>query len=295
MSSFIPISSDVNLDFMLGSLTIRIVRLIHVLPDPDWYTPEHFHTDYEIHIIPSGRGYIRIDDAELLVQAGQFFITGPFVKHSQRSDPDDPMAEYCIHCEIIESANRPEEASANPLRSILSAFLPLVFQDTRSIVQDFESIMAEDSMQPVGYVHKIQSLLIGILVHLVRIVTEHRPLPGPDAGRGCMTSNEQRVDRVLNYIHTQYRQTIRASDASRILFLSERQMNRILKQALGLTFQEYLIQYRVRMACQFMKEGELSIGEIAERTGFSSVSYLYQTFKSRKLDTPGMLRKRLKP
>jgi len=121
-------------DIRMDCLHIGAISLAYVLPNPEWYVPPHSHTGFEIHIIPKGRGVINIEGTEFAVGPGEFYITGPFVKHEQTTDKSSPMGEYCLECDIsiIDEASTPAALQqAQLIRRVLSGVYPRLLKMIR--------------------------------------------------------------------------------------------------------------------------------------------------------------------
>lgn len=58
------------------------------------------------------------------------------------------------------------------------------------------------------------------------------------------------------------------------------------KQYTGLSPHQFLIQVRLKKACQMLISSNLSVGEIAQALGFESVPYFFRIFKSKVGSTP---------
>lgn len=63
------------------------------------------------------------------------------------------------------------------------------------------------------------------------------------------------------------------------------------KKYTGLSINRYLIQLRLTMASKLLRDTELSIDEICERTGFKDISYFSKSFKKEMNLTPSDYRK----
>lgn len=74
--------------------------------------------------------------------------------------------------------------------------------------------------------------------------------------------------------------------------LSERPLQRKLKALLGRTPNEYLRAYRLKMAGDLLREEDLTVAEVADRTGFGSQAYFATCFKAQYGVTPSAYRDR---
>lgn len=284
---------DLKLDIRLGDLEIRVISLLSVAPDRDWNVASHSHTDYEFHIIPNGKGHIEIEGEKFTVNEGEFYITGPYIKHTQASDREDPMAEYCLECEI----NVKEGGSSDPLslqesriiQSVLKKPYPRVFKNGH-IAMLFEEVFKEDEERKAGFALKIQILIIDIVLSLFRSVADHDHIKYKYA-YSKKSVDDLRLIKLVNYVKANYRTDVSLSQISKALFLSPRQINRLMIKQYGQTFHDYLMDHRLTTAKRLLKKSSMSIEDIAEESGFSSHYYMYQAFKKAGLDTPANVRK----
>jgi AraC-like DNA-binding protein len=290
------IAQNMKHSMYLGNLKIVVNRIVHVMPDENWQTTEHFHSDFEFHIIPEGKGYVQIEGTELEVHAGEFYITGPFVKHSQVSDKGNPMREYCLECEINIVNRTTEEYPVNRtenqlLISLLSKCHPRVFKDNKGICLKFAEMIKEEQEKALGYGLRLQTLIIAILIDIFRIVASIVQIDDQLEDELSMSAvNKQRINRLLDFIHFNYKLTIGIKDAAALLFLSTRQTNRLMIKDTNCSFHEYLANFRIKTAKMLLKETNLSIENIAAESGFGSVRYMYQVFKKNGYVTPNQIR-----
>lgn len=73
--------------------------------------------------------------------------------------------------------------------------------------------------------------------------------------------------------------TLTLADLAASLHLSIRQTQRLLKRSFGKTFSQKLSEARIAAAAQFLLDTRLSVTEIGERTGFSSIEHFSSSFK----------------
>jgi AraC-like DNA-binding protein/mannose-6-phosphate isomerase-like protein (cupin superfamily) len=80
------------------------------------------------------------------------------------------------------------------------------------------------------------------------------------------------------------------SDLSKVLFISEVQLRKIFKIALGLSPNDFLRNKRIENSCYLLKKSELPIKTISDQCGFANISFFYKTFKSVMQQTPSEYR-----
>ncbi len=69
-------------------------------------------------------------------------------------------------------------------------------------------------------------------------------------------------------------------------------LSRLMSRYTGMTLHEYITSYRLRMAMNYLTTTALSVGSVAELTGFSSYTYFIKCFRERVGISPLKYRKR---
>ncbi|WNR46074.1 AraC family transcriptional regulator [Paenibacillus roseipurpureus] len=287
MKKHIYIDENENYEFRFGDLMVRILNVTRVFPSRDWRVGEHSHTCYELHVIPAGEGIVTIEGRELHVRGGQFYITGPYIEHAQQVVEANPMSEYCLRWELIPLSDHTAESDEyRTLKKYLSHCYPYAFEDTNRIDHKFERIFTELQVPRVGSQLRIQAILVDIMVDVVQSVDIF------GNARKLMEAEEVlRLNRILEFIQKEYHRPITAEEVSCLLFLSPRQINRLLQKRTGCSLGELIIRRRLEMAITALRQTKLTIEEIAIRCGFTSRYYMYEVFRKHGYPSPGEVRK----
>lgn len=96
-------------------------------------------------------------------------------------------------------------------------------------------------------------------------------------------------NRLINFETTmcsEFLNDITIEDIAQKLFLSTRQVSRLIKENYNKTFTQFLNEKRLEAACVLLKTTNLSISEISEKTHFISPSYFFRVFKKYYKTTP---------
>ena len=95
-----------------------------------------------------------------------------------------------------------------------------------------------------------------------------------------------KINQGINYIQAHLTENISLETIANYLGISRYHFCRIFKQSVGLTPHQYMIQQRVEKAKVMLREGKLSISDIACVCGFSHQSHLNYHFKKLTGVTP---------
>jgi len=100
-----------------------------------------------------------------------------------------------------------------------------------------------------------------------------------------------RINDVLYFIHQDISSTLLAKDLANIAAYSEQHFHRIFKSVVGESVHVYIRRIRMEFAAnQLMFDSKASILEIANKSGFSSLSSFSRAFKSTFNMSPGQWR-----
>ncbi len=99
------------------------------------------------------------------------------------------------------------------------------------------------------------------------------------------------VQRVENYIRSNYMHAIRVEQIAKDLNLNRRYLSRLFKEHTGFSVQEYLIYTRLKAAERLLLQGS-SVSDAALLTGYENVTNFSRMYKKHMGRTPVSVRKR---
>ena len=103
-------------------------------------------------------------------------------------------------------------------------------------------------------------------------------------------SKINRLNEVFNYIEENLKQNISVFDLAKIMYLSVDRFHHIFKESTGFAPTEYIIAKRIEKSCEFLKNTDMKISEIAQECNFCTSSYFSKKFKYLMKTTPNKYR-----
>jgi AraC-like DNA-binding protein len=100
------------------------------------------------------------------------------------------------------------------------------------------------------------------------------------------------LKRVFDFVKENYNNNITTYDAADYVNLSYSYFSRLFKQNMGIGFTDYLNSVRISEAERLLVKTEKSMTEIAMDTGFSTSSYFILKFRQKNNISPLAYRKR---
>ncbi len=99
------------------------------------------------------------------------------------------------------------------------------------------------------------------------------------------------LDVLDRYIEQHLSHKITVAQLASSVFLGESQFHMLFKEQLGITPHQYVLGKRIDMAKSLINEGQLTLGQIAEFTGFSGQSTFAHAFSRHQGMSPSQYKK----
>lgn len=147
-------------------------------------------------------------------------------------------------------------------------------------------IVWEYNKRTTGFEHVILSMTNSLLACLLR-----NYYLVPKNGKENNTDNTERLSSILNYINDHFSEKISLKTLSEKEHMNYYYMSHFFKSTTGLTFQEYLNNYRLDKSLEFIGDMQNSITEIAYSCGFANAKAYSTAFKNKFGILPSEYRK----
>jgi len=143
----------------------------------------------------------------------------------------------------------------------------------RPLVRAVVDALANELVSPGIHGHIYAEMLTGVLILELLRAQEAHP---EHVGAGALAPRQ--LHRVMSYIRENLDNDISLHDLADLTALSKSQFGRAFKASTGMTPYRWLVSARIRRSQQLLRDGRLSLAEIALATGFSEQSHFTRTF-----------------
>lgn len=96
----------------------------------------------------------------------------------------------------------------------------------------------------------------------------------------------QAVEAAIVLVQTRYMENITLESVAKELNFSPYYLSRLFKKSTEYTFSEFLTNYRIEKAKEFLAKGNMSIKEVTFAVGFNSQGYFAKIFKKYTGNSP---------
>ncbi len=256
----------------------------------NWSINRHTHSTFEFHFVTAGSCSVSLDDCEFTVEAGEFYVTAPYVFHEQRGKPGERFVEYGLNCDIRLEWEKPSEAQH--IIKVLTETHCKKLKDANGAIALFDMALEEAYHQNIGFFNNIKSLVVMIVNSAVRSIRQNA-----SARYDVPLKNEKddyRFAQIDKFINDNISHPISTHDIAKHLYLSDKQVCRIIKGARGMSTKQLIERVKFEKAEEMLNNTRLSVKQISDALGFSSQYYFNQFFKRMEGYPPSVYRSNIK-
>lgn len=237
--------------------------------------PLHWHDFYEIELIVYGRGRQHINGIAYDMAPGDLTLLTPSDFHSYSIDEGDGL--YIINISFSEKMLDERTRSI-----ILNGRTPLRHRFTGA-ENDF--IILELSRMWEAYCSGVDAHFISRYLDALcsNIILRSSDEPAGEKSGDAVPAD---VLGAITYIRSNFAQKLKLEDVAHAVHLSPNYLSAKLKHFLGISFSDYLTGLRLEVAKTLLEATESPVSEIAERSGFESVSHFSYSFRKKYGVTP---------
>lgn len=248
------------------------------------YVNWHWHEEFEIGFVTEGSVVLGSGNRKYQMECGDIFFVNSDVLHSMHRNNTSKQAVFksiAFHSSIIsESIN-----SVFYIKYLLpilsnSNFRECIITKDNNSYQSMLDILSKVWNLVYSEASDYEIKVRNELSTLFCILNQFQPPKMPNY------LPEKRVQVLLDYIHSHYKDKITIEELAKTASISKTEVLRCFKAIMGLSPISYLNSYRLQRAAHMLINTEKSIQEIAGGCGFDDNSYFSKLFKKKYHVTP---------
>ena len=222
--------------------------------------------NYHLHVILSGKGILRVGEKTYHLHGNQTFLLKPKEVSFYQADEHDPW-HYCWVSfngasakGYMDAAGFPDGLNARDCYVETNEFLMLAWK----LLECGENTLQQE-LRRLSLTMEFISLMIDSTSRSARL---ERRDDSPDIY----------VDHAIDVIRCQYA-SVKIHDIARHIGINRSYLTNIFKKRTGLSPQEYLLRYRLNIACQLLLTTNQPIQEVARQVGYENPMTFSKMFK----------------
>lgn len=238
---------------------------------PDSTIRLHTHEAHELYFLVSGQRRYFIGQRIYDVSPGDLVIIPKNELHKTTSPGTEGYNRYVLFVEHENLRPLAESLGQDVFRELMdSGCIHLPQRAADQILSDLEQL--EQEYDPASaYAQAFAAHMVyDILLCALRYGKKKK---------NCTGEGVDKIQDVAQYISTHYREELTLQSVAEMVFMEHTYFSKRFKQLTGFGFHEYLTQTRIREAELLLESTDLSMGQIAERCGFSGSNYFGDVFR----------------
>ena len=238
----------------------------HLVAAPDYYLGlgEHVHDCTEVSICIKGKGTQVIGKREYPFCSGCMVLLNPGTRHYDIPDRDDPPEFLFMGIDHYVFSSLPR----NTVRSEEQSPILILGNGRDDIETHFLNLLREVS-QRGRYYKSMSSMLAGCILMLAM---RERGMP---VTKPAVVHSH----RVKKFIDDNYTSPLNLTAISETLYISKSYISHIFKSDMGVSPIEYLINKRMVLAKDLLKNTARPVVDIAAEIGYEDPEYFTQLFR----------------
>jgi len=236
-------------------------RYYKIQRDTDLSFPVHIHHCFELICVTEGEMTVTLDDKEYRLTAGQAILVFPNRMHSIHTPKSSRDVIVIFSRELVGTYAKCVEEKV-PTESI---FVPSIhlFEQTAALSPDADLISVKGLLYSLcGEFHKTAEYVDSTL------------------------SSSSLLYRMFKFIEKNYGGDCSLGALAHELGYEYTYMSRYFKQCVGISYNDYVNEYRTGRVCYFLTCSDKTVLEISDECGFNSLRSLNRNFKERLGMTP---------
>ena len=222
-------------------------------------TPERIFDYHYLLFVHRGSGWFIIDGQKIKAKTGDLFFCKKYSSNVIVADNDDPFLLSGLEFRVDDDIYL--EASIKKTYNLIDyPFLKIIISE-----------MIKECANGKIFSNEIcSSLLQNLLLQLIRIAKIDSNKPEAEI------QNE-----ILKYIQENLNQDLSHKKLQELFSYHRNSINYFLKKVTGMSLTNYVIELRMKYACELLSYSNLSVLEISQKCGYNYQSYFSRQFKKR--------------
>lgn len=261
-------------------LYIRLCGIEQCLPGKEAGPDKR--TGYHLHAVISGKGKLRVGDHHYDVHAGQLFLTVPGIEMWYKADEQNPWYYCWTTFEGKKAAQYLENAGFREGSYVQDCHI-----DITRFLEISQEMLAKPNLNLSSELYRL-----GQAYRFLSLAVESYEGQNKKTGAYSDLSTDDYINYAIKYIQNNYA-NLQIKNVAEYIGLNRTYFTAIFKEKMYMSPQEYLMQTRMRHACDLLQNTELPVRVIASSVGYENALTFSKIFKQKYGESPVHYRRKV--
>lgn len=242
------------------------------------YRNYHVHNSLELLLVLNGSGYINLPDETIPLQPGSLIIINQNEAHEIDASGGHLVTVIIQVSRHFCETYLPAFSSTRFLQRDLTG----CFADSPETLELLKSLICQTAQDYLQGENHFEFACLSQILRLFYLLFRNIPHEQlSDHDRSAIRKRMERMNRILEFMETNFVMPIRLTDLAKREELSPTYLSHFFSDNIGITFQEYLNNLRLERAMEILHNTALSMSEVALSSGFSDPKYLNKAMQQK--------------
>ncbi len=253
------------------------------LTDPKYTQTVHWHDHFELEILDEGSALHLINGETYKLHSKYVYLLTPSDIHTLLADPDVPSSSIRISS-VSFNENTISEELFNELMSLKQPIHIALNEDTynsfKSILVLLKKERENTSASSKRICRHLFSYIVLKFIYMYHEQTKTLP-PAQPLATGANARNLTYINKAISYIKYNFRDPeLTTKKVAQAVFLTPNYFGEVFHKHMGISCLDYIKKMKLDFGMSLLIQTDLTVADIAERSGYSSISYFISDFKS---------------
>lgn len=248
----------------------------------------HRHDAWELYFVVHGYGNRMAGDTLQPFTAGDVVLIPPLMLHRWEYAPDSANEDDCVRYlmvafnhSLVKRCMEVFPELRNRLAGVIFPTEALKFgpESSRTIRKILSEMNEMDELERLSTMFRLLPIIFTSSDHTF-------------AGKPIRIERDvRRMQQICAYVMAHYVHPITLDDIAAEVGMNRSAFCSYFKRCKGMTFSQFVTQYRLNTACELLKHSHKSVSEICYLVGFNDLPHFVRVFTKAKGMSPGKYKK----
>lgn len=250
------------------------------------YDKLHQHEEIQLCAIIKGEGSLVVGDSINEYKSGDILIIESNVPHVFNSDTSNYKTTFMQTLFFTKTSFGEHFFELGDFTEIQQIF---TISESGGILTSNKNVILElfQQLKKASNLHRF-ILFLTIISEVLK--AEIEPLSTFIYPKKYSDNEGKRMSNIMEFTMNNFQKEISLHSIAEISFMTPNAFCRYFKQRTNKTYFQFLIEVRIENACRLLKNKDLLITEVSEKSGFKNISNFNRKFKENKGITPSKFR-----
>lgn len=254
--------------------------LVREFAEKNFSAPYHFHPEYELTYIRSGKGKRYVGTNMQNFYPGDFVLLGPNLPHcwkNEKTKRGEKAGSVVIQFQNDflgdDFLSKPELSGISQLLARSGSGIRFTADDKRYEQKMMQLLQEQNPFR--------RMILFLELLEQLSLTKSYHTLDKQKSKTGLTDTEHQRINAVMAYIIDNFKTGVTLNNAAAVICMTPQSFCKYFRKNTRKTFMEAVTDYRVDYAAQQLVHTDHSISQIGFDSGFNDISNFHKTFKAK--------------